>query len=79
MLILVKCNCFWYVCVGVKTVKSRINSGTQRILTDEVNEELTQAAAATSQAYAIGTRNMSLTSLSTSASGIYLKHFNKVP
>lgn len=59
-------------------MKSRNNSGTQRVLTDEVNEELAQAAAATSQAYAVGTRNLSLTSLSTSASGIYLNNFNKV-
>lgn len=66
----------WYVCIGVKTMKNRNNGGTQRILTDEVNEELAQAAAATSQAYAVGTRNLSMTSLSTSASGNYFNCLN---
>lgn len=47
-------------------IRSNGKSGT---LTDEVNEELAQAAAATNQAYAVGTRNLSLTPLSTSTNG----------
>lgn len=38
-------------------------------MTDELREELAQAAAATSQAYAAGTRNLSTASSSTSAMG----------
>jgi len=40
------------------------------LMTDELREELAQAAAATSQAYAVGARNLSTTSSSTSATGI---------
>jgi len=38
-------------------------------MTDELREELTQAAAATSQAFIAGARNLSGTSLSTDVAG----------
>lgn len=38
-------------------------------MTNELREELVQAAAATGQAYAVGTRNLSVASSSTTAAG----------
>lgn len=40
-------------------------------MTDELREELAQAAAATSQAYAVGTRNLSATSSLADTMGTY--------
>lgn len=57
--------------IGSKSTKSRNNGGARRILiTDELRDELTQAAAATSQAYAAGTRNLSMVSSSSIPSGM---------
>jgi hypothetical protein len=39
-------------------------------MTDELREELAQAAAATSHAYAVGARNLSVTSSTNSTTGI---------
>jgi len=41
------------------------------LMTDELREELSQAAVATSQAYAVGARNLSMTSSSTAATGTH--------
>lgn len=40
-------------------------------MTNELREELVQAAAATGQAYAVGTKNLSVASSSTTAAGTY--------
>lgn len=62
--------CVYGHIIGNKLARSRGGGGVQRILmTDELREELTQAAAATSQAYAAGARNLSMVS-STVPSGM---------
>lgn len=50
------------------------DNGTRRIfLTDELREELAQAAVATSEAYAVGSRNLSTTASSiASTGGVYI-------
>lgn len=71
--ILVTIMCEYGHIIGSKSVRSRGSGRAQRILlTDELREELTQAAAATSQAYAAGARNLSMVSSSTTPSGICL-------
>lgn len=51
-----------------KTTMSGGGNGTRRILmTDGLREELAQAAAATSQAYAVGVRNLSVASVTNDA------------
>jgi hypothetical protein len=54
-----------------KTTMSGGGHGTRRILmTEGLREELAQAAAATSQAYAVGVRNLSMASM-TNATGTH--------
>lgn len=55
---------------GIRLGKTTISggSGSRRVLmTDGLREELAQAAAATSQAYAVGVRNLSETSTTNAA------------
>lgn len=62
--------------LGKTTIRSRGVGGTRRIImTDELREELTQAAAATSHAYAVGARNLSVAPSMNSATGIYINPF----
>lgn len=67
-------NLFYYIWIqlgGKTTTRSRGGGGTRQILmTDELREELAQAAAATSHAYAVGARNLSVASLTNSADGV---------
>jgi len=52
-------------------MRSRGVGGMRRIImTDELREELAQAAAATSHAYAVGARNLSVASSTNSATGM---------
>lgn len=69
-----------YLYIGDKTVlKSRGGRKTRRIMmTDELREELTQAATATSQAYAVGSRNLSLASSTTAARGMSILIFHYI-
>lgn len=63
--------CYTLIRVGKTTTRSRGSRGTRRILmTDELREELAQAAAATSHAYAVGARNLSVASSINSATGM---------
>lgn len=58
------------MCIGGKSTKSKSGGGKRQVLmTDELREELAQAAAATSQAYAAGSRNLSTASSTTSVAG----------
>lgn len=61
----------WCEPIGGKiTTRSRSGRETQRVLmTDELREELAQAAVATSQAYAAGARNLSAASSLADATG----------
>lgn len=63
----------WCEHVGGKiTTRPRSGGETRRVLmTDELREELAQAAAATSQAYAAGARNLSAASSLADSNGIY--------
>jgi len=65
------CLCYSLIQIGKTTTRSRGVGGTRRVLmTDELREELAQAAAATSHAYAVGARNLSVASSINSATGM---------